>query len=154
MRCTRMAPGTLLALVGCLAVVALGATSAGAATFKKGTYKGHTKQDRVLKSARAINLKVKGSKISLTAEPAVARNWCISAPVFLLDTDKVTTKLKKGGGFSFSRIFIGTKFDQIKGRLNEEGEIEGTALYHFRDSDSGLCADGKTKVRFKAKLKK
>ena len=147
-----------LALVaGCgLALIAFGAAGgpAGAATFKKGRYSGTTKQDRVEKTARTVELRVKGRKISLTGEPAVARGFCVSAPVFLLDKDRVTTKLKGGGGFSFSATFIGSKIDKIKGKVNAEGEIEGTALYHFRDSDSGLCSAGKSKVRFTAKLRK
>jgi hypothetical protein len=149
-------PRKKLALTAALVVIAL-ATSiapAGAAIFKKGRYSGVTSQPQVLKTARTIEFRVKGNKISLTGEPAVARNFCVSAPVFLLEVDKITTKLKKGGGFSFTSTFIGSKLDSIKGRFNAKGEIEGTAVYHFRASDSGLCTAGKATVTFTAKLRK
>ena len=152
-----------LAVAGLVAVPAIGPISAGGAPVtttgpivpKKGEYKGNTSQERVLKSARTIVLKVSGNnKISMTQEPAVARGSCIAAPVFLLDVDRVTTKLGKGGKFKFTSTFIGSKIDRISGRFASEDTIEGEALYNFRDSDSGLCSAGKTKVKFDATSKK
>jgi hypothetical protein len=142
-------------VVGPLSAGGAPATAAGPIKAKKGEYKGNTSQERVLKSARTIVLKVSGNnKISMTQEPAVARGSCIAAPVFLLDVDRVTTKLGKGGKFKFTSTFIGSKIDRISGRFVSEDTIEGEALYNFRDSDSGLCSAGKTKVKFDATSKK
>ena len=150
-----MTPRMVLAACGCaLIATAVLAPSASAATFKKGRYSGTTTQERVEKETRTIEFRVKGSKISLTQEPGVARNFCLSSPVFLLDVDKVTTKLRGNGGFSFSSIFIGSKFHSIRGQFNEKGEIDGTATYWFRDSDSGSCGAGRSEVKFTAKLRK
>ena len=130
---------------------------AGAAPIEpqKGTYRGNTKQKSVLKSARVIELKVnrKHTRITLTREPAVARNFCISPPVFLLDETTVTAKLKRGR-FAFVRTFFGSKMNRIRGRFVAPDTIEGEAIYHFQDSDAGLCSEGKTKVRFTAERKK
>jgi hypothetical protein len=134
--------------------VLLVSVATGASPFKKGRYSGTTNQERVDKKARTAEFRVKGRKISLTGEPAVAKGFCVAAPVFLLDEDKITTRLNSRGAFSFSRTFFGSKIDRIKGRFNDKGEIEGTAVYHFRDSDSGLCTAGKSKVKFTAKLRK
>jgi hypothetical protein len=153
----RTAPRRALALAGAIALIAAAlsaSVASGASPFKKGRYSGTTNQERVEKEARTAEFRVKGRKISLTQEPAVAKGFCIAAPVFLLDEDRITTRLNRRGAFSFSRTFIGSKIDRIKGRFNDKGEIEGTALYHFRDSDSGLCSAGKSKVKFTAKLRK
>ena len=144
-----MAAATALIAAGSLAGVATGASP-----FKKGRYTGTTNQERVEKEARTVEFRLKGRKISLTGEPAVAKGFCIAAPVFLLDEDRITTRLNSRGAFSFSRTFIGSKVDRIKGRFNDKGEIEGTAVYHFRDSDSGLCSAGKSKVKFTARHRK
>jgi hypothetical protein len=142
--------------VGPLSAGGAPVTATGPIKPKKGEYKGNTSQERVVKSARTIVLKVSGkkNKISLTQEPAVARNQCIAAPVFLLDVDRVTTKLGKGGKFKFTRTFIGSKIDRISGRFVSQDTIEGEALYNFRESDSGLCGAGSTKVKFDATSKK
>lgn len=143
------------ALAGLLGAIVLAAlpVGAGAAPVKvqKGVYSGHTKQSRVSQSARAVGLKVQGNRkrIVLTTEPAVARNLCISAPVFLLDETKVTAKIRRGK-FKFARTFVGSKQNRIRGRFTEPGVIEGVIVYHFRHSDAGLCGAGKTRVRFTA----
>ena len=157
MRRPRKVPRYSFASGAIVAALALGlAPGAGgqSAAPKKGSYSGSTKQDRVIKSARKIAFKVRGKKISLTTEPAVARNFCISAPVFLEDVSEVTVKLGKAGKFSFESTFIGTKINRISGAFNENGEIEGEILYHFNASDAGLCSAGKAKTTFTAKRRK
>jgi len=148
-----------LPIAGLLAALALLLIPAGAGAApiepKKGTYRGKTKQERVADSARRIELKLnaKKTRITLTAEPAVARNFCISPPVFLLDQPSVTTKLKRGR-FGFSRTFVGSKINRIRGTFVTPEKIEGEAIYHFEDSDAGLCSAGRTKIRFTATKKK
>ena len=138
-----------------LGLLLLPATAAAqTAVPKKGTFGGATKQEGVIKSARGIAFKLKGRKISLTTEPAIARNFCISTPVFLQDVSSVTVKLSKSGRFSFQSTFIGTKINRISGAFNEKGVIEGEILYHFNASDAGLCSAGKAKTTFSAKPRK
>ncbi len=119
---------------------------------QKGTYRGKTQQQSVESSVRVIELKVnrKRTRIELTVEPAVARDFCIAPPVFVLDGAPVSTRLKRGR-FGFARTFVGSRIDRIRGRFVAPGEIEGEAIYHFAASDAGLCGAGSTKVRFSAK---
>jgi len=146
-----------LALTVVVVAVMLGiaqgsAGGAASVTPTKGTYSGHTKQDNVLKSARAIGFKVNGkrTRISLTTEPVIARQFCASPPVFLLDVNSVSTKLKRGK-FSFSATFSGSKINKIKGQFVTNKSIEGEITYFFATSDAGLCSAGKTTTTFTAK---
>jgi hypothetical protein len=157
MRTPRKAPRRLAQLIAVAALVAAIAPQgalAQTAAPKKGRYAGNTKQADVLKSARQIEFQVKGRKISLTKEPVVARGFCTSSPVFLLDVEKVTTRLSRKGSFSFESTFIGTKIDRISGSFDATGNIEGTIVYHFPTSDTGVCTGGKTTTTFTAKKRK
>jgi hypothetical protein len=119
---------------------------------RKGTYRGKTAQRSVESSVRVIELKVnrRRTRIELTVEPTVARDFCIAPPVFVLDGEPATTRLRRGR-FGFSRTFGGSRIDRIEGRFVASDEIEGEAIYHFAASDGGLCAAGSTKIRFSAK---
>jgi hypothetical protein len=119
---------------------------------RKGTYGGKTKQRSVEGSARRIELRVnaKGTRIELTVEPTVARDFCIAPPTFVVDGVTPTTRVKRGR-FGFSHTFVGSRIDRITGTFVAPDEIEGEALYHFAASDAGLCSAGTTKVRFSAK---
>lgn len=142
---------TIVAAVAALALLLVPATAGGQSVSpKKGAYSGSTQQTDVLQSARKIEFKVKGTRISLTTEPAVARDFCISAPVFLLDVTEVTAKLSKRGRFSFVSTFVGSKTNRITGAFDAKGNIEGEITYHFPDSDAGLCSAGSTKTTFSA----
>jgi hypothetical protein len=80
----------------------------------------------------------------------VARESCLSTPVFTLD-GAATTKLGKNRSFTFTQTFQGTKFDQINGQFVSSNEVEGYALYYFEAQD--LCSAGRAKVNFSAKHK-
>ena len=142
--------------LGALQPVAGAAPQTGGGTGKveprKGTYRGKTKQRSVESSARTIEFEVnrKRTRIELTLEPTVARDFCIAPPVFVLDGVPTSARLKRGR-FGFSRTFVGSRIDRIKGRFVAPEEIEGEAVYNFAGSDAGLCAAGATKVRFSAK---
>jgi hypothetical protein len=142
--------------LGALQPVAGAAPQPGGGTGKieprKGTYRGKTAQRSVARSARTIefDLNRKGTRIELTVEPTVARDFCIAPPVFVVDGETASARLKRGR-FGFSRTFVGSRFDRIKGRFIAPEEIEGEAVYNFAGSDAGLCAAGTTKVRFSAK---
>ncbi|MDP9228475.1 MAG: hypothetical protein M3M99_05410 [Actinomycetota bacterium] len=142
------------AAVAVIALASVVGESGGAAPIapKKGEYRGKTAQQAVASSARQIAFKLKGKKISLTAEPLVARNFCVSPPVFLLDVASVSTKFK-GNRFKFTSTFIGSKMDKISGRFVSSTKIEGEVLYHFPESASGLCGAGTTRISFSAKRK-
>ncbi|MFL5906141.1 MAG: hypothetical protein ACJ75Z_00915 [Solirubrobacterales bacterium] len=144
-RLRRPIAGALL-LAGFL-LLGPGAADAGV-SVKGGKYSGATAQTSVAGNFRQIKFTVKNGKITLTAEPTVARGFCYSAPVFTIDSNP-RKKLSKRGSFTFSRTFFGNKFDKISGEFVSSTEIEGFATYHFQSQD--LCSEGKTKVRFSAK---
>jgi len=64
---------------------ALGVGSAGAGTpIKTGKYSGATTQAAIASPYNSIQFTVKKGKVTLTTEPSVARDECISTPVFTL----------------------------------------------------------------------
>jgi hypothetical protein len=140
---------TLLPAValGALLLLGPGAADAGVA-IKTGTYKGKTLQQAVAPSFRSIQFTVKKGKVTLTREPAVAREGCVSTPVFTIDGFP-TKKLGKDRAFTFTHTFLGTKFDKIHGSFVAPDELEGYAIYHFSAQD--LCSGGRSKVNFTAK---
>lgn len=123
---------------------------AGAGTpVKSGQYNAKTSQQAVAPDFRQFQFKVKKGKVTLISEPTVARQSCLSAPVFTLD-GSITTKLKRHS-FTFSKTFIGNKFDKIHGTFTSSNQVQGYAIYHFQGQD--LCSEGKAKVNFTAKHK-
>jgi hypothetical protein len=147
----RKAVGKLLiaAVLAGLALLGPGVADAGVAV-KTGLYKGKTTQQAVTDSFRAIKFKVKKGRVTLTAEPSVARESCISTSVFTQDGDP-STRLSRNRTFTFSRTFFGTKMDKIHGRFVAPNEVQGYAIYHFFAQD--LCSGGRAKVNFTAKHK-
>jgi hypothetical protein len=124
---------------------------AGAGTpIKTGKYSGKTTQAAVGTAFRKIEFKVKKGRVTLTTEPSVAREDCVSSPVFTLDGTP-SKKLGKDRTFTITHTFLGNKIDKIHGRFVESNEIEGYAIYHFAAQD--LCSAGKSKVNFSAKHK-
>jgi len=126
-----------------------GAADAGVA-IETGKYKGKTTQAAIAPAYRSIRFTVKKGKVTLTAEPSVARDLCISTPVFTMDGNP-THKLGRNGTFTFTHTFLGTKIDKIHGRFIGPDEVEGYAIYHFSAQD--LCSAGRSKVNFTAKHK-
>jgi hypothetical protein len=142
----------LLPAVALATVLLLGPGAADAGIgVKTGQYKGKTTQAAVAPSHRAIRFTVKKGKVILTAEPSVAREACVSAPVFTLGGATATTKLGRDRTFTFTHTFLGTKVDKIHGRFVGPDEVEGFAIYHFSGQD--LCSEGRAKVNFTAKHK-
>ena len=141
-----------------MAVVTLGASLlllgpgvAGAGTpIKGGQYNGKTTQAAVAAAYRKVQFTVKKGKVTLVAEPTVARGDCLSTPVFTLD-GTVSKKLGKNRSFTFTKTFIGNKFDKIHGAFVSSNVVDGYAIYHFANQD--LCSDGKAKVNFTARHK-
>ncbi len=126
-----------------------GAADAGA-PVKGGQYKGSTAQQAVSAAFRKINFTVKKGKVVLTTEPTVARESCLSTPVFTLE-GTASKKLGKNRSFTFTHTFLGNKIDKIHGRFVAPDEVEGFALYHFSAQD--LCSEGKAMVSVTAKHK-
>ncbi|HSD24297.1 MAG TPA: hypothetical protein VLB79_08235 [Solirubrobacterales bacterium] len=147
----RKAVGKLIiaAVLAGLVVLGPGVADAGVAV-KSGLYKGKTTQEAVTDSFRKIQFKVKKGKVTLTLEPSVAREDCVSTSVFTQDGSP-TQKLGRNGTFTFSRTFFGNKFDKIHGRFVSPNEVQGFAIYHFFSQD--LCSGGKARVNFTAKHK-
>jgi hypothetical protein len=147
----RKAVGKLLiaAVLAGLVVLGPGVADAGVAV-KSGLYKGKTTQQAVTDAFRKIQFKVKKGKITLTLEPSVARESCVSTSVFTQNGNP-THKLGRNGTFTFTHTFLGTKIDKIHGRFVAPNEIEGYALYNFSAQD--LCSAGKSRVNFTAKHK-
>jgi hypothetical protein len=141
----------MLATAGAAVAFGAFAVPSGAAPIavKGGTYSGKTSQSSVASGFRNIKLKVKKGKVTLLTEPTVGRGDCFSTPRFTLGGETPRVKLSGRGVFSFTRTFIGSKFDRIKGRFVSDHQIEGTLVYWFADQD--LCTDGKTRITFKAK---
>ena len=134
-----------------LLVVVQWTVVAGAGTpIKTGKYSGSTTQEAISSSFRKIQFTVKKGKVTITAEPSVAFQSCISAPVFTLDGTS-SKKLGRDRTFTLTHTFFGNKIDKIHGKFVSSNEIEGYALYHFDSQD--LCSSGKSKVNFTAKHK-
>ena len=145
----RKAAGMLL-LTPVLASLVLGPTVAtGGPAIKTGAYTGKTAQAAVAGPYRTIGFTVSKGKVTLTAEPTLARESCLSTPVFTLGGATATTKLGKKGTFTLSHTFLGTQIDKIHGRFVGPNEVEGFALYNFPAQD--LCSAGRSKVSFTAK---
>ena len=141
--------GLALALLAGLLSPVGGPSGAGAGVpHKDGRYSGKTTQEAVTASFRRVQFTVKKGKVRLTTEPVVAKGLCLSTPVFTLGGTP-TRKLSRRGSFSFTRTFVGSRFDRISGRFVSPTEVEGFVVYHFQAQD--LCAGGKIKVRFTAK---
>lgn len=147
----RNAVGKLL-LVGVLAglvVLGPGVADAGVAV-KSGLYKGKTTQQAVSDSFRKIQFKVKKGRVTLTLEPSVAREDCVSTSVFTQDGNP-SHRLGRNGTFTFTHTFFGNKMDKIHGRFVAPNEVQGYAIYHYFAQD--LCSAGRAKVNFTAKHK-
>jgi hypothetical protein len=148
----RKAVGKLLIAAVLVGLVALGPGVADAGVaVKSGKYKGKTAQEAVSSAFRKIEFKVKKGKVILTTEPSVARESCVSTPVFTLGGTTATKKLGGNGTFTFTHTFYGNKIDRIHGRFVSSNEVEGFAIYHFSAQD--LCSAGKARVNFTAKHK-
>jgi major membrane immunogen (membrane-anchored lipoprotein) len=140
-----------LVLLAALVVLAPGAGTAGAGTtIKRGTYSGKTSQDAVGSSFRQVQFTVSKGKVTLTTEPTVARQYCLSTPVFTVDGTS-SKKLGRDRTFTLTHTFFGNKIDKIHGAFVSSNEIDGYVIYHFQAQD--LCSEGKTKVSFSAKHK-
>jgi hypothetical protein len=139
----------LLVVVVAALAVCVGSAIAGT-PIKRGTYSGATTQTAVAGSFRSIQFTVSKGKVTLTTEPTVARELCLSTPVFTLDGNP-SKKLGRNRTFTFTHTFLGDRFDKIHGRFVSPTEVEGYAIYHFPAQD--LCTEGKTKVAFTAKHK-
>jgi hypothetical protein len=146
------AVGKLLtaAMLAGLVVLGPGVADAGV-TVKSGKYNGKTDQDAISTAFRRVQFTVKKGKVKLITEPTVAREACVSAPVFTLGGTTVTKKLGGNGTFSFTHTFLGSKMDRIHGRFVSSNEVEGFAVYHFPAQD--LCSAGKSRVNFTARHK-
>jgi hypothetical protein len=133
-------------------LLALGTGSAGAGSpIKTGKYSGATTQAAVASPYNAINFTVKKGKVTLTTEPSVVRDECISTPVFTLGGTTSSKKLGKDRTFTLTHTFLGNKIDKIYGKFVSSNEVQGYAIYHFAAQD--LCSGGKSKVNFSAKHK-
>jgi hypothetical protein len=149
-------PGRVHALAAAVALLATlimlgpGAADAGVAV-KTGKYSGKTDQDAISTGFRRIQFTVKKGKVTLTTEPTVAREACVSAPVFTLGGTTAKKKLGGNGTFTFTHTFLGTKIDKIHGRFVAPNEVQGFAVYNFAAQD--LCSAGKSRVNFTAKHK-
>jgi hypothetical protein len=140
-----------LVALATLAMLAPGAGTAGAGTpIKTGQYKGKTTQAAVSSGFRQIQFTVKKGKVTLTTEPTVAFESCLSSPVFTLDGTS-SKKLGRDRTFTLTHTFLGNKIDQIHGKFVSSNEVEGYAIYHFNSQD--LCSAGKSRVNFTAKHK-
>jgi hypothetical protein len=148
---SRKAVRTLLIATASAGLLLLGPGAADAGpAVKAGKYKGSTAQQAVSSAFRKIQFTVKKGKVTLTTEPTVARDLCVSTSVFTIDGNP-THKLGRNGTFTFTHTFLGTKIDKIHGRFVSPDEVEGYAIYHFPAQD--LCSAGRAKVNFTAKHK-
>jgi hypothetical protein len=148
----RKAVGKLLiaAVLAGLVVLGPGVADAGV-PIKTGKYKGKTTQEAVNSAFRTIQFTVKKGKVTLTTEPSVGFQSCVSTPVFTLGGTTVSKKLGRNRAFTFAQTFFGNKIDKIHGRFTSSNEVEGFAIYHFSAQD--LCGTGKSRVNFSAKHK-
>jgi hypothetical protein len=148
----RKAVGKLLvaAMLAGLVVLGPGVADAGIAV-KTGKYNGKTDQTEVSTAFRRIQFTVKKGRVTLTTEPTVAREACVSSPVFTLGGATARKKLGRNRSFTFTRTFLGTKIDRIHGRFVSPNQVEGFAVYNFPAQD--LCSAGKARVNFRASHK-
>jgi hypothetical protein len=148
----RKAVGKLLiaTVLAGLIVLGPGVADAGVAV-KTGKYKGKTTQEAVNSAFRTIQFTVKKGKVTLTTEPSVGFQSCVSTPVFTLGGTTVSKKLGRNRAFTFAQTFFGNKIDKIHGRFTSSNEVEGFAIYHFSAQD--LCGTGKSRVNFSARHK-
>ncbi len=143
---------TTLASLALFFVVAQWTAGAGAGTpIKTGKYSGKTTQAAVTPEFRNLSFTVKKGRVTLTSEPSVARDDCVSSPVFTLNGATPSKKLGRNRTFTITATSLGDKIDKIHGKFVAPNEIDGFALYHFTGQD--LCSDGKSKVNFTAKHK-
>jgi hypothetical protein len=145
----RKAVGKLLiaAVLASLALMGPGVADAGIAV-KTGRYNGKTDQVAIGTAFRRIQFTVKKGRVTLTTEPTVAREACVSAPVFTLDGNP-RHRLGRNRTFTFTHTFLGNKIDRIQGRFVSPNEVEGFAVYNFPAQD--LCSAGKARVNFTAR---
>jgi hypothetical protein len=142
---------TAIAVPLALLLVALQWAVAGAGTpVKTGKYKGKTTQQAIASPYNSIQFTVKKGRVTITTEPSVARELCISTPVFTQDGN-ASSKLGRSRSFTLTRTFFGNKIDKIHGRFIAPNEIQGYAIYHFSQQD--LCSAGRSKVNFTARHK-
>jgi secreted protein with Ig-like and vWFA domain len=148
----RKAVGKLLiaAVLAGLVVLGPGVADAGE-PVKTGKYKGKTTQAAVNSAFRTIQFTVKKGKVTLTTEPSVGFQSCVSTPVFTLGGTTVSKKLSRSRDFTFAQTFFGNKIDKIHGRFTSSNEVAGFAIYHFSAQD--LCGTGKSRVNFTARHK-
>jgi hypothetical protein len=148
----RKAVGKLLvaAMLAGLVVLGPGVADAGIGV-KTGKYNGKTDQTEVSTAFRRIQFTVKKGRVTLTTEPTVAREACVSSPVFTLDGATARKKIGRNGTFTFTRTFLGSKIDKIHGRFVSPNQVDGFAVYNFPAQD--LCSAGKTRVSFTARHK-
>lgn len=145
-----MAVGKLLIALVLAGLILIGPAAAGAGpAIKTGRYKGKTTQAAVASAYRTIQFTVRKGRVTLTTEPTVARESCLSTPVFTLGGATPSHKLGRNGTFTFTQTFLGNKIDKIHGRFVSPNEVEGYAIYHFSAQD--LCSAGRSKVNFTAK---
>jgi hypothetical protein len=141
----------ILVPLAALLVAVQWTVQAGAGTpIKRGKYTGKTTQAAISHPFRKIEFKVTKGRVTLTTEPSVARDLCISSPVFTLDGTP-SKKLGRDRTFTITHTFLGNKIDKIHGKFVEPNEIEGFAIYPFAAQD--LCSAGRSKVNFSAKHK-
>jgi len=139
----------LLASVALLLLLTEWAVTAGAGTpIKRGKYSGKTTQEAVAPGFRQVQFKVSKGKVTLTTEPTVSREACLSTPVFTLGGTTASKKLGRDRTFTITHTFLGSKIDKIFGRFVSSNEIQGYAIYHFNAQD--LCSAGRSKVNFSA----
>lgn len=136
------------AVLAALVTAGMGPGATAKVAVKGGKYKGKTTQEAVAPAYRKLEFRVKKGKVTLLTEPVVAHGLCLSAAVFTLGGETPTAKLNGRGSFSFTRTFIGSKFDRIKGTFVSPKEVEGFAIYNFQAQD--LCSAGATRVKFTA----
>jgi hypothetical protein len=115
---------------------------------KDGTYSGKTDQDAVATGFRRVQFTLKNGKVTLTAEPTLARGLCLTTDVFT-EGGTPTKRLSRNRTFTLAHTFFGTKIDKIHGRWVNSTQVEGYAVYNFFAQD--LCTAGATRVNFKAK---
>ena len=141
-------------MIALLAWCASAGVAGGATEIRSGQYSGKTEQETVADSARKIEFTVKKRKVTLTTEPIVARDLCLSPPVFTLNGETPKKPLSGRAAFSFTHTFVGSKIDKIRGQFVRPTKIEGVAVYNFPDSPSDLCTAGQEKVEFTANREK